>query len=195
MTGLPPAIHPARISACFVSTSAPALVLDLLREPRFAARLADLVRRHHHLEDVAEEDWDHPDSLIAERDLEGLESLALCAGIVFRAQVFVREIRGPVLAALAERFGSQAMRSARLHRDLAGDRAHPGDLDALELLVREEGRACLAAWIASRPAALARRVRLKWPDDAAVPITADPELLSRGPEILRRLVLDEELET
>lgn len=185
-------IHPERIAACFRSVKSSALAAQLLNEPRFVTRLADLVGRRHQLEDLAVGGWDQADDLIAELDLEGLDRLCLNAGAAFRAHVFVREIRGSVLAALGERFGPEVLRVARAHHDLAGDHSAMLDPDELEIRVREEGRACLAAWIASCPEPLSRRVRLKWSDDAAVPVTSDPDLIARGPVILRRLVLDAE---
>jgi hypothetical protein len=131
------------------------------------------------------ENIDESDQILAALSRENLDSLAARAGVVVHARQFLQEIRGPVLAALAERFGPQALDDARRHAGLAADRPTTDDPEALEAEVARDGAACLAAWIAALPVALQTRVRLKWPHDLAVPTTDDAVLLDRGPAILR----------
>jgi hypothetical protein len=91
-----------------------------MTEPRFAERLFELVTRHYDLGNVVE-NIDESDQILAALSRENLDSLAARAGVVVHARQFLQEIRGPVLAALAERFGPQALDDARRHAGLAAD--------------------------------------------------------------------------
>lgn len=190
MSALLADMHPDRIAVCFRSVGADGLPDGLLDEPRFAARLARIVTRHYDLAD-ADEAIEDADRVLAARARENLEELAVRAGVVLHARHFVQEIRGPVLAALTERFGADALDDARRHADLATDKAKIADLDELEAEIARAGTACLAAWIKALPVSLQRRVRLKWPNDHAVPVTDNTELVEHGPTILRRLCVSE----
>lgn len=187
MSDLPADMHPDRMTACFRTAGSAGLPGALRSEPRFASRLADLVGRHYDLVEVSEDDGDKADHLLAGLSLRELDRLASRAGVVLRARDFLREIRGPMLAAFAERFSADALEDARRHFDLAPDRQKAGDLDGLTAAVEQDGLACLAAWIAALPEPLSRRVRLKWPNDAAVPTTDDMDIIKHGPVIMRRL--------
>lgn len=186
MGGLANSVHPDRVAACFRMDGSDGFAKKLMKEPRFSGRLEVLLRQHYRL--AENDDGGEPvDRVLAASSLSELEALAFRAGVIFRARVFIQEIRGPVLAAFAERFGEEALDDARLHRDLAGERALIHDLDALENAIREEGRACLAAWIATLPEPLSKQLCLKWPDDASMPSASDLDILEHGPAIVRRL--------
>ncbi|MGU3399953.1 hypothetical protein ACLBWS_09455 [Brucellaceae bacterium D45D] len=186
MGGLANSVHAERITACFRAGGSGSFVQKLMQEPRFARRLGALLRQHYHLAEI-DGAGEPVDRALAASGLSELEALAFRAGIIFRARVFIQEIRGPVLAAFAERFGEEAMEDARLHHDLAGERALIHDLDSLEKAIRDEGRACLAAWIATLPEPLSKQLCLKWPDDASIPSSSDPDIFEQGPAIVRRL--------
>lgn len=186
MSALINGVHPERVAACFRVGGSGGFAKRLIKEPRFSERLETLLRQHYHLEDE-DNAGNSVDRVIAALNLSELEALSFRAGIVFRARVFIQEIRGPMLAAFAERFGEKALQDARLHHAFAGERPLIDELDALEEAVRAEGKACLAAWIATLPKPFSRKLSLKWPDDAAMPSTGDPDILERGPAILRRL--------
>lgn len=179
-------VHPDRIAACFRTIGDGGVTEDLRRQARFGPRLADIVERRYDLSDTDGE-ADAADRVLAALSLAELEQLAGRAGLVLHGHQFLQEIRGPVLAALAERFGAQALEEARRHGDLAPAKARIDDFDALQAAISSEGAACLAAWIATLPASLQRRVRLKWPSDHVVPETRDTAILSHGATILRRL--------
>lgn len=186
MGGLANSVHPQRVAACFGTGGSGSFVQKLMQEPRFAGRLEVLLRQRYCL--VENDDGGEPvDRVLAALSLSELEALAFRAGIIFRARVFIQEIRGPALAAFAERFGEEALEDARLHHDLAGERALIHDLDDLEKAILDEGRACLAAWIATLPEQLSKQLCLKWPDDASMPSASDLDILEHGPAILRRL--------
>lgn len=186
MGGFAISVHPQRVAACFGTGGSGGYVQKLMQEPRFAGRLEVLLRQHYRLAE-ADDGGEPVDRALAASSLSELEALAFRAGIIFRARVFIQEIRGPVQAAFAARFGEKALDDARLHRDLAGERALIHDLDALENAIRGEGRACLAAWIATLPEPLSKQLCLKWPDDASMPSTSALDILGGGPAILRRL--------
>ncbi|MEJ5023038.1 hypothetical protein WH297_25420 [Ochrobactrum vermis] len=186
MGGFANSVHPQRVAACFGAGGSGIFVKKLMQESRFTGRLEALLRQHYHLEET-DGAGDPVDRALAALSLSELEALAFRAGIIFRARVFIQEIRGPVLAAFAARFGDEALEDARLHHDLAGERALIHDLDALEKAIRDEGRACLAACIATLPEPLSKQLCLKWPDDASIPSTSDPDILEHGPAIVRRL--------
>jgi hypothetical protein len=192
---MPSGIHADRILACFSTVSSPVVLEHLRGEPRFAARLMEIVARHYGLSAV-DNDIEPADRALADLPREELDAIALRAGVVVNARVFLREIRGPMLTALGERFGAQALEDARRHGELAADRMPVGDIDALEKAVQRDGEACLGAWIATLAEPLARTVKLKWPDDMSVPAVPDEGLREgygdRGPQILRRLILDRE---
>ncbi|NKE74159.1 hypothetical protein [Ochrobactrum sp. MC-1LL] len=187
MSGLANSVHPDRVAACFRMDGSGGFAKKLMKEPRFAGRLEALLRQHYRLAET-DDGGDPVDRALAAFSLSELVALAFRAGIIFRARVFIQEIRGPVLAAFAERFGEEALEDARLHHDLAGERTLIHDLDALEKAIRDEGRACLAAWIATLPEPLSKELCLIWPDDASMPSTTDPDILEHGPTIVRRLV-------
>lgn len=190
MSDMPSHLHPDRMAVCFRSAGVAGLPEKLTSEPRFAARLAGVLHRHYDLAEIDERGGAQEDQALAGLSREELEGLSVRAGVILRAREFLQEIRGPVLAALAERFGADGLEDARRHVGLAVDRPKTMDLDALEAMVKLEGEACLAAWIAALPLPLSRRVRLKWPNDHAVPVTQDVAILERGPLILRRLASD-----
>jgi hypothetical protein len=188
---MPSDIHADRILACFPTVSS-AVVLEHLRgEPRFAARLTDIVARHYGLSAI-DDDIDPADRTLADFSKDDLDAIALRAGVVVNARIFLREIRGPMLAALGERFGAQALEDARQNAELAADRPPVDDIDALEKAVQRDGQACLGAWIAALREPMRRTVMLKWPDDTSVPEGGDEAPGKQGPQILRRLVLDRE---
>ncbi len=186
MSGLANSVHPQRVAACFRAGGSGSFVQKLMQEPRFTGRLEVLLRQHYRLAENVDA-GDPVDRALAAFSLSELEALAFRAGIIFRARVFIQEIRGPVLAAFAELFGEEALEDARLHHDLAGERARIHDLDALEKAIRDEGRACLAAWIGTLPEPISKQLCLKWPDDASIPSTSDLDILEHGPAIVRRL--------
>lgn len=190
MNDMPVDLHPDRMAVCFRTVGTAGLPKKLTAEPRFAARLAGVLHRHYDLAEADDGGFAPEDQILAGLSRDELERLAARAGVILRAREFLREIRGPVLAALAERFGADALEDARQHVDLAGDRLQAIDLDGLEAAVNLDGEACLAAWIIALPAPLLRRVRLKWPNDHAVPATDDADIIERGPAILRRLASD-----
>jgi hypothetical protein len=179
-------MHPDRIATCFRTVGADGLPEGLLGEPRFADRLTEIVTRHYDLGDMGET-ADDADHVLAALSREDIEKLAIRAGVVLHARQFVQEIRGPVLAALGERFGPVALDDARRHTDLALDMARTDDLDQLEAEVARDGTSCLAAWIDALSVSVKRRVRLKWPNDHAVPTMDDGRFQECGPAILRRL--------
>lgn len=183
-------MHPDRIALCFRTVGADGLPDRLVDETRFAERLAQIVTRHYDLVDT-DESIEEADRALALLSRENLEKLAMRAGVVLHARQFVQEIRGPVLTALGERFGADTLDDARRHADLAMDKAKIDDLDELEAEIAGDGTACLAAWIEALPVPLKRRVRLKWPNDHAVPVTDRTGLVEHGPVILRRLGLSE----
>lgn len=187
MSDLPAHLHQDRLSGCFRTVGVAGLPEVLTSEPRFVTRLAELISSRYDLSENVHEGVPE-DRLLLEMSREGLERLAVRAGIVLHARRFLREIRGPVLAAFAERFGVDVIEDARRHSDLAADRETTEDLDAFAATTVLEGQACLAAWINALPAPLQRRIQLKWPHDRAVPTTDDASLLDLGPAILRRLV-------
>lgn len=186
MSALLADMHPDRIALCFRTVGIDGLPKGLLDEPRFAGRLTQIVTRHYDFADMGES-VEEADRALALVSRENLEKLTVRAGVVLHARQFVQEIRGPVLAALGERFGADALDDARRHADLATDKAKIDDLDELEAEIARDGTACLAAWIEALPASLRRRVRLKWPSDHTVPVTDNVDLVERGPAILRRL--------
>ncbi|OHV79424.1 hypothetical protein [Rhizobium sp. LCM 4573] len=190
MNDMPAGLHPDRMAVCFRTVGAAGLPKRLTAEPRFSARLAGVLYRHYDLTEMDDGSGMREDQVLAALSRDDLERLALHAGVILRAREFLREIRGPVLAALAERFGADALEDARRHVDLAGDRPQAVDLEGLEAAVNNDGEACLAAWIMALPAPLSRRVRLKWPNDHAVPSTDDADIIERGPALLRRLASD-----
>lgn len=183
-------MHPDRIALCFRTVGADGLPEGLADEPRFAERLARIVMRHYDLADTGEPIGE-ADQALALLSRDNLEKLAMRAGVVVHARQFVQEIRGPVLAALGKRFGADALDDARRHADLAMDKAKIDDLDELEAEIAGDGAACIAAWIEALPVSLQRRVRLKWPNNHAVPVTDNTDLVELGPAILRRLGLSE----
>lgn len=186
MSALIADMHPDRIATCFRTVGADGLPEGLLGDARFSGRLAEIVMRHYDLDDAGET-ADDADRVLVALTRGHLEKLAVRAGVVLHARQFVQEIRGPVLAALGERFGPAALDDARRHADLAVDMARTDDLDQLDAEVTRDGTACLAAWIDALPVSVKRRVRLKWPNDHAVPMTDDGRFQERGPAILRRL--------
>lgn len=190
MSDMPSNLHPDRMAVCFRTAGARDLPEGLTREPRFAGRLSDVLHRHYDLTKLDGESGSNEDQILAGLSLPQLDRLSIRAGIILRAREFLQEIRGPVLAELAERFGAGALTDARRHADLAWDRPKTADLDELKIAVGRDGETCLAAWIAGLPASLSRRVELKWPNDAALPTSGDAALAERGPAILRRLSSD-----
>lgn len=161
--------HPARLAAAFDPPIPIDVAARLLAQPRFASRIAAML-----------DSGDAPARA-------ALEAIARRAGAVLYARSFVREIRGPVIADLAARLGP-ALDDARAHVDLGWDRIAPTGPDALIAAIDAAGTGCLAAWIADLPEADRRRVALQWPDDGALPQTDDPEILTLGPRIVRRLM-------
>lgn len=187
MSALVHDIDRERLAACFRTLSDDGFSDALLSEPRFSERLNDIVKCHYGLSDM-DDDVDEADRMLMALSRAHLEKLAFRAGAVLHARQFLMEVRGPVLSALALRFGPSAMDDARRHVSLAPEMARIDDLDTLEASVSRGGTACLAAWIASLPAPVQRRIRLKWPNDQSVPKTDDVAIGDRGAVILKSLV-------
>ncbi len=153
-------IHPARLAAAFSPPVPQTVAEKLLAEPRFADRITAMLGTPADIDPKA---------------------LALRAGAVLHSRRFVREIRGPAIAEMTARFGAAVLADARAHADLGWDRE--GDPDTIEA----DGMACIGAWIAQLDPATRARVVLHWPDDAALPQTDDPAILTLGPQIVNRL--------
>lgn len=187
MSGLVQDIDRERLAACFRTPSDAGLPDGFLAEPRFSDRLDDVIKSHYGLSDM-DNDVDEVDRMLTALSRVQLETLAFRAGVVLHARQLLLEVRGPVLSALALRLGQSAMDDARRHVSLAPEMARIDDLDMLEAAVSRAGTACLAAWIASLPGSMQRRIRLKWPNDQAVPKTNDVIIGDCGAAILRSLV-------
>ncbi|RZA25333.1 MAG: hypothetical protein EOP02_12410 [Proteobacteria bacterium] len=171
-------VHRARLQACFDNLDLPAATLDaMLAQP--------LLQPLEALQPPQGEDVP-----IATLDTAQSKRLARRCGVVFWAEALVREIRAPAVRALRERFGDALLELALAEQALACPLA-PGELaaslDELDTAVERDGQACVNAWLAEQPRALAAWYRLKIDDPAAAaPITARIE--QYGPAIVRRVV-------
>lgn len=164
-------VHPKRLAAAFDPPVSEDIASRLLSEPRFSSRIDAMLGIS---------------GTVPER--AALEALVDRAGIVLNARHFVREIRGPVIAEWTARFGADALAEARANVDLGWDRETPDQPSDLDQQLQSDGLACLAAWIAARPAPERRCIAVQWPNDDAVPGTDDPTILTLGPQILDRLM-------
>ncbi|MDB6454403.1 hypothetical protein [Falsirhodobacter sp. 20TX0035] len=168
------AIHPSRLRLLFDPPLPDAVAARLRAEPRFADRIAAMAGPD------PLDGADPADRALLAMGREGLETLALRAGVVLHARALLREIRGPVIAALAARFGEGALTDARRHLDLSPDRT---DLAEPERIAAD-GTACLSAWLDTLPPALRDHAALAWPDNLP---PGDEVTRTHGPAILRRL--------
>lgn len=164
-------IHPRRLAEAFDPPVSEEIASRLLSEPRFADRIEAMLGIS---------------GKAPERST--LEALVRRAGIVLHARHFVREIRGPVIAEWTSRLGADALAEARANVDLGWEREAPEQPSDLDRQIESDGLACLAAWIAARPAPERRCIALQWPSDDAVPSTDDATILIIGPQILDRLM-------
>ena len=183
-------IHSGRFAACFVGAGAARTAAALAAEPRFAARLRQWAEAHYRLAPgplvfAAPEDVGM--ALLGE---EALEALAMPCGAAIWSAAIAREIRGDMVAAMAEQLGAAAMAAARRHRDLACERELPGDLAALAPALLADGRSCIASWIAAQPAATRAWLLMRWPSDAAAPEEGDFSVAAHGALVLRRVAAE-----
>lgn len=183
-------VDTARLVACFEGAATHEVVEAMRRHPRFTARLEGLLRDRFHLDAVeaAAGSDAEADRAALELDREGLEALAQRCGLVTWSAALAQEIRRPVVAELMDRFGEPEFRAAVAERDLALDARPIGSVDQLALDVARDGNACLAAWIAVLPLDHRRRIALRWPADAEMPIDRDNRFATLGPAILRRVL-------
>lgn len=185
-------VHRARLQACFDNLDLPAATLDaMLAQPRLQERLTRMLEQRFALQPLeALQPPQGEDVPIATLDTAQSKRLARRCGVVFWAEALVREIRAPAVRALRERFGDALLELALAEQGLACPLA-PGELaaslDELDTAVERDGQACVNAWLAEQPRALAAWYRLKIDDPAAAaPITARIE--QYGPAIVRRVV-------
>lgn len=177
-------LHPARLAARFSPPLTEAVAGRLLAEPRFADRIEALFSL-----DVAPS-ASEADGILISLCREPLEQLAARAGVVLHARRILQEIRGPVISDFVAHFGEPALVAARAHADLSADRQAPEEGAEFQVIA-DDGMACLAAWLSDLPPILHMRVALSWPDDGSLPYTNDPVILSHGPQIMRRLALEQ----
>jgi len=185
-------VHRARLQACFDNLDLPAATLAaMLAQPRLQERLTRMLEQRFALQPLeALQPPQGEDVPIATLDIAQSKRLARRCGVVFWAEALVREIRAPAVRALRERFGDALLELALAEQALACPLAPgelPASLDELDTAVERDGQACVNAWLAEQPRALAAWYRLKIDDPAAAaPITARIE--QYGPAIVRRVV-------
>ena len=185
-------VHRARLQVCFDNLELPAATLDaMLAQPRLRERLTRMLEQRFGLQPLdAIEPPQAADVPVATLGAPHLSELARRCGVVFWAHAFVREIRAPAVRALRERFGDALFDLALAEHTLACPvAAHemPTTLDTLAAAVARDGQACVNAWLAEQPRALAAWYRLKADEPAgAAPVTARIE--HYGPPIVRRVV-------
>jgi hypothetical protein len=184
-------VHLARLRACFEDLDIPPATLDaMLVQPRLRERLTRMLESRFALQPLAAIAPPEPvDVPVATLTAPKLGDLASRCGVVFWAEAFAREIRAPAVRALREHFGGALFDLALAHRALAcplHTQALPDSLDALSAAVERDGQACVNAWLAEQPRALAAWQRLKISESAAAePISAAIE--QYGPAIVRQL--------
>jgi hypothetical protein len=185
-------VHLARLQACFEGLEVPAETLDaMLVQPRLRERLTRLLEQRFALQPLAAiappESVDVP---VATLTAPTLGDLASRCGVVFWAEAFVREIRAPSVRALREHFGAALYELALAQRALGcplAAQVQPASLDALGAAVERDGQACVNAWLAEQPRALAAWQRLQISElAAAAPVS--PTIAEYGPAIVRQLV-------
>jgi len=182
-------VHRARLLACFDGLDLPAATLEaMLTLPRLQARLTRMLERRFALQPLHAIAPPQPADLpVATLGAAHLSELAERCGAVFWAQAFVCEIRAPAVRALREHFGSALYELALAERELAcPDLALPTCADALAAAVQRDGQACVQAWLAEQPRALAAWQRLKLTAATMLPLSADVQRY--GPAIVRRVV-------
>jgi hypothetical protein len=185
-------VHLARLRACFEDLDIPAATLDaILVQPRLRERLTRMLENRFALQPLAVIPPPEPvDVPVATLSAPKLSDLTSRCGVVFWAEAFVREIRAPAVRALREHFGGPLVELALAQRSLACPLpAHgmPESLEALSAAVERDGQACVNAWLAEQPRALAAWQRLKISESAAAaPISA--AIAHYGPAIVRQLV-------
>ena len=184
-------VHLARLRACFEDLEIPPATLDaMLTQPRLRERLTRMLEQRFALQPLAAIAPPEPvDVPVATLTAPKLGDLAKRCGVVFWAEAFTREIRAPAVRALREHFGVDLFELAVAQRALACPlhaQVLPDSVEALSTVVERDGQACVNAWLAEQPRALAAWQRLKISESAA----AEPvsEAIERyGPAIVRRL--------
>ena len=177
---------PERLAPLLAEGLPPAVAARLLSDARLGPRARAFAAGV--LGDVAAaiEALTPGERLLAEAPGRALSEAATLAGAVWHAP----RVRGLLLAkevaAFAAALAEAARRAALRHGALApGGIAVPRDLEAA---IREDGAACLTAWLDSLPRPLAARLRLR------LPLSAEgvPEALHRahGPAILRAVAAE-----
>ncbi len=185
-------VHRARLQACFDNLDLPAATLDaMLAQPRLRERLTRMLEQRFALQPLdALQAPAAEDVPVATLGSAQLKQLARRCGVVFWAEALVREIRAPAVRALREHFGTALFELALAEHALACPLAShelPASLEELDAVVERDGQACVNAWLAEQPRALAAWYRLKIADPAAAtPIT--PRIEQYGPMIVRRVV-------
>ena len=169
-----------RLAEALVPGLSPATAERLLKSPRLGERARALLAGNAAASMMALTDADRT---LAEAGSDGLDRAASLAGAVWHAD----RVRGLMLARDLQPFldahGPAARDAALRHADLAPSPAP--DLGDMRLAdqVREDGLACVSAWIETLPTDAANAVRLRRSPDSDRP-PGDAHR-AHGPAILR----------
>lgn len=156
--------------ACLDGIASDATLRRWCSQPRFRQRLLARLQRRHQLVPIAQQPPDAVGQALRQMDGDDFAACARAAGVIIHANVFVREIHAPRVAALKQRFGTELYSLALTHHAHASIEARvEDDLDALEAVVEHDGRRCLARWWQAQPAELRAWLRLGWAEQFEVP--------------------------
>lgn len=178
----PTAATAERLAEALAPGLAPATVEKLLGSPRLGDRARNLLAGNTAAATMA---LPAEDRILAEIGAPGLDRAASLAGAVWngsrvRALMLARDLQ-PFLDAHGPAAREAAFQLAALAPDT------PAPLGAsLPDQVREDGLACISAWIEALPPEAARAVRLHWPADRERP-PGDAHRAA-GPALLRALL-------
>ncbi len=185
--GLPTGLAPAQLGAALGSALPDALLARLLASRRIEARLAALLARRRRLPAWSEAALPRPIMAAALLAAAEPERLAGLVGAVFHGRAIARVILASERRALAEALGPEAHALAVRHATLAAPAAEGVEtLADLLAAARQDGQACLAAWVETLPPVLAERLVWRLPRAAAIlPLHA-----TLGPPIVAALAAD-----
>ena len=177
-----PAVHvdAARLSACFDGRIDEVVCRTMLTTPRLIERLSNVLERYYSL--GADSDLDACDQVdrgVALATGETLAGIARRSGAVYWATGLASVVLTRDVETLYAALGEDVCTYALACRDLSEQDHRLPPIEETAATIIADGWRCLWGWSERLPPAIAKRVRLKFPD------IVEPTI-KRGYEIVRR---------
>ena len=162
-------VDPQCLEAALLGAQNAGQVAELARQPRFQARIEQLLVSFYGLQPLQAQSPADADLPVLLLPVTRFRQLPTFCGACLHGASLAREIRGSRVQQLRTQLGDEVYTLAVSWREAAVAKTNIVEGEALLAAIEQDGRACVEAWMAAQPAALQAWLQLRF--DLAAPLS------------------------